>query len=79
MLEAPPPPDPRSVELGQQFREAQAAVRDARKALDKRRAEFDDEPEWMLAQLAEAERRFEEASTAWVEHLGTTGRKMARR
>jgi hypothetical protein len=79
MMEAPPPPDPVSVELGQKFREAQAAVRDARKALDKRRAEFGDEPEWMVAQLAETERRFEDASTAWVEHLSGTGRKMARR
>jgi len=79
MLEAPPPQDPRSIELGQQFRDAQAAVRDARKALDKRRAEFNDEPDWMIAQLQDAERRFEEASTAWVQHLETTGRKMARR
>ena len=78
-MEAPPPQDPVSVELGQAFRDAQAAVRDARKALDKRRAEFNDEPDWMLAQLTDAERRFEEASTLWVEHLATTGRKMARR
>jgi hypothetical protein len=79
MMEAPPPQDPVSVELGQNFREAQTAMRDARKALEKRRAEAGDEPEWMVAQLAEAERRFEEASTAWVEHLSGTGRKMARR
>lgn len=79
MLEAPPPQDPLSIELGQKFRDTQVAVRDARKALDKRRAEFNDEPEWMLAQLAEAHDRFEEASTAWVDHLSNTGRNMARR
>jgi len=78
-FEAPPPQDPMSIELGAKFREAQNAVRDARKMLDKRRAEAGDEPDWMIEQLADAERRFEEASTAWVDHLSATGRKMARR
>ncbi len=55
------------------------AVREARKALDKRRAEFSDEPEWMVRQLEEAEQRFEEAATAWTDHLATTGRKVVRR
>jgi hypothetical protein len=73
------PQDPVSIELGAKFKESQIAVRDARKALDKRRAEFDDEPEWMLEQLATAERTFEEAATAWTEHLETTGRKVVRR
>ena len=63
---------------GARFKETQIAVRDARKALAKRKAEFDDEPEWMLEQLAEAERAFEEAATAWTEHLETTGRKVVR-
>jgi hypothetical protein len=54
-------------------------VRDARKALEKRRAEAGDEPEWLVAQLEAAERRFEEAATAWTEHLETTGRKVVRR
>jgi hypothetical protein len=73
------PQDPVSIELGAKFKETQVAVRDARKALDKRKAEFDDEPEWMLEQLTEAERAFEEAATAWSDHLGTTGRKVVRR
>jgi hypothetical protein len=33
----------------------------------------------MLEQLQEAERAFEEAATAWTEHLETTGRKVVRR
>jgi hypothetical protein len=78
VFEPPAPQDPRSVELGAAFREAQAAARDARKALEKRKAEFGDEPEWLVEQLAAAEARFAAASTAWVEHLETTGRKMAR-
>jgi hypothetical protein len=53
-------------------------LRDARKALEKRKAEFGDEPEWLLDQYAEAERLFEEAATAWSDHLATTGRRMAR-
>jgi hypothetical protein len=69
------PPDERSLQLGTAFREAQMAYRDARRALDKRRAEQGDEPEWLVQQLQEAERRFEEAATAWSEHLATTGRK----
>jgi hypothetical protein len=73
------PQDERSVELGAAFREAQNALRDARKALEKRKAEFNDEPDWMLEQYAAAERRFEEAATAWAEHLETTGRKIVRR
>ena len=73
------PQDERSIELGAAFKEAQVAVRDARKALDKRKAEFADEPDWMLAQLEDAERRFQEAATAWTEHLETTGRKVVRR
>jgi hypothetical protein len=73
------PQDPISIELGAKFREAQMAVRDARKALDKRKAESGDEPDWMLAQVEDAERRFEEAATAWSEHLSQTGRKVIRR
>jgi hypothetical protein len=73
------PQDPVSIELGAKFREAQTAVRDARKALDKRKAEAGDEPDWMLAQVEDAERRFEEAATAWSEHLSQTGRKVVRR
>jgi hypothetical protein len=61
------------------FREAQAVLRDARKALEKRRLEFGDEPEWMVEQLREAERRFEQVATQWVEHLSKTGRKVVRR
>ncbi|HLB24433.1 MAG TPA: hypothetical protein VJP07_10090 [Dehalococcoidia bacterium] len=73
------PQDPVSIELGAKFKEAQVAVRDARKAMEKRKAEFDDEPEWMVQQYAEAERAFEETATAWHEHLSQTGRKMVRR
>lgn len=73
------PQDPISIELGAAFKAAQVAVRDARKALAKRKDEFDDEPEWMTQQLADAERAFEEAATAWTEHLETTGRKVVRR
>jgi hypothetical protein len=77
-FEPPAPQDPRSIELGAAFKESQVAMRDARKALDKRRAEFGDEPDWLVEQLAAAEARFAAASTAWVEHLETTGRKIAR-
>jgi hypothetical protein len=77
-FEPPVPQDPLSIELGAAFKEAQVAMRDARKALDKRKAEAGDEPEWLAEQLAEAEARFEAASTAWVEHLETTGRKVVR-
>jgi hypothetical protein len=77
-FEPPVPQDPRSIELGAAFREAQTALRDARKALEKRREDFGDEPEWLVEQLAAAEAGFAEASNAWVEHLETTGRKMAR-
>jgi len=73
------PQDERSVELGAMFREAQAALRDARKALDKRKAEFDDEPDWMLEALHAAEKRFEDVATEWSEHLAKTGRKVIRR
>lgn len=79
LLEPPPPPDPVSLELGQAFRDAHEAVRDARKVLEKRKAEFGDEPDWMLAQLEEAERRFAEAADRWVEHLAKTGRRSVRR
>lgn len=79
MFEAPVPQDERSIELGALFKEAQIALRDARKALDKRQAEFGDEPEWMLEQLRAAEQRFEAAATEWSEHLATTGRKVVRR
>lgn len=78
-MEVPVPQDERSVELGARFKEAQGAIRDARKALDKRRAEFGDEPDWMLEQLRQAEARFEEVATEWVEHLSTTGRRVVRR
>jgi hypothetical protein len=73
------PQDETSIALGAAFREAQTAVRDAKKLLDKRKAEHGDEPDWMLQQLAEAERRFEDAATAWSEHLAGTGRKVVRR
>jgi hypothetical protein len=79
VFEAPVPQDERSVELGAAFRETQIAMREARKALAKRKAEFDDEPQWMLDQLHETEQRFEAAATAWSEHLETTGRKVVRR
>lgn len=72
------PQDERSIELGAAFKEAQLVMRDAKKALAKRKAEFDDEPDWMLEQLAAAEKRFEEVATAWAEHLETTGRKVVR-
>ena len=73
------PQDETSIALGAAFKEAQTAVRDARKALDKRKAEHGDEPDWLVAQLEDAERRFEEAATEWSEHLSTTGRKVVRR
>jgi hypothetical protein len=79
LFEPPVPQDPVSIELGAKFREAQNALRDARKALDKRKAEFGDEPDWMSQQYADAEHAFEEAATAWHDHLSRTGRKMARR
>ncbi len=73
------PQDERSVELGARFREAQNALRDARKTLDKRKAEHGDEPQWLLDAYAEAEAAFAAAATAWAEHLETTGRKVVRR
>ncbi len=73
------PQDERSIELGALFKEAQIALRDARKALDKRKAEFGDEPEWMLEQIQSTEKRFEEVATEWSEHLAKTGRKVVRR
>ena len=79
VLEPPPPPDPLSIELGQAFRDAQDALRDARKTLDKRKAELGDEPDWLLEQLRAAEQRFSEAADQWVEHLSKTGRKSVRR
>ncbi len=78
VFEAPVPQDEESVALGAAFKESQIAMRDARKALAKRKAEFDDAPDWMLEQLATAEKRFEEAATAWTAHLETTGRKVIR-
>lgn len=72
------PQDERSIELGAAFKESQILIRDARKALAKRKAEFADEPDWMIEQLAVAEARFEEAATAWTAHLETTGRKVVR-
>lgn len=79
MFETPVPQDELSIELGARFKETQVAIRDARKALVKRTAEHGDEPDWMLEQLAEAVRAFEEAATAWTEHLEKTGRKVVRR
>jgi hypothetical protein len=73
------PQDPVSIELGVKFREAQTAIRDARKALDKRKAESGDEPDWMLEQLTEAEQHFADVATEWSEHLAQTGRKVVRR
>lgn len=73
------PQDERSVELGAAFREAQVSVREAKKALAKRKAEFDDEPAWMTEQLEAAVTLFEAAASAWSEHLETTGRKVVRR
>jgi hypothetical protein len=78
MFEPPVPQDPRSIELGAAFREAQMAMRDARKALDKRKAEYNDEPEWLTEQLAAAEARFAAAADEWAQHLETTGRKVVR-
>jgi hypothetical protein len=78
MFEPPVPQDPRSIELGAAFREAQTAMRDARKALDKRKAESGDEPEWLVEQLAAAEARFAAAADEWAQHLETTGRKIVR-
>jgi hypothetical protein len=78
VFETPVPQDERSVELGAAFREAQMAMRDARKALDKRKAEYSDEPEWLIVQLTEAEARFTAAAEAWAAHLETTGRKVVR-
>ena len=78
MFETPVPQDGRSIELGAAFKETQILTRDARKALAKRKAEFADEPDWMLEQLAEAVRQFEAAASAWTEHLETTGRKVVR-
>jgi hypothetical protein len=70
-----PPPDPRSVELGAAFKEAHQALRDAQRALDKRKAEQGDEPEWLVSQLEAAERQFAEASDAWIDFLETSGRR----
>ena len=78
-MEPPVPQDEQSIELGARFKEAQVAIRDARKALDKRKAELGDEPEWMVEQLHEAERGFEAVASEWVEHLEKTGRKVVRR
>jgi hypothetical protein len=72
------PQDDESIALGAAFKESQIALRDAKKALAKRTAEFGDEPEWMLEQLASAEKGFEEAASAWTAHLETTGRKVVR-
>jgi hypothetical protein len=79
VYEAPVPQDEQSIALGAAFREAQTALRDARKTLDKRKAEAGDEPEWLLQQYADAEQRFEMAASAWSEHLEKTGRKVVRR
>jgi hypothetical protein len=79
VFEPPVPQDERSVELGARFREAQVAMREAKKALAKRNAEFSDEPAWMLEQIAAAEQAFEAIATEWADHLGTTGRKVIRR
>jgi hypothetical protein len=78
-FEPPVPQDERSIELGAKFREAQAAMRDAKKTLDKRKAEQGDEPDWLIAEYAAAEQRFEEAATEWSEHLAQTGRRIVRR
>jgi hypothetical protein len=78
VFEVPVPQDDRSIELGAAFKEAQILVRDAKKALAKRKAEFSDEPDWMLEQLAAAEQRFEAAATEWTAYLETTGRKVVR-
>jgi len=78
-FEPPVPQDARSIELGAAFREAQNALRDARKTLEKRKAEHGDEPEWLLAEYRATEERFAAAATAWHEHLSQTGRKVVRR
>ncbi len=72
------PQDPRSIELGGAFREAQIAMRDARKALDKRKAESGDEPEWLVEQLTAAQATFTAAADEWAAHLETTGRTVVR-
>jgi hypothetical protein len=72
------PQDETSIALGAAFKEAQQAMREARKTLEKRKAEAGDEPEWLVAQYNEAVARFEAAATAWTEHLETTGRKVVR-
>jgi hypothetical protein len=79
VFETPVPQDEVSIELGAAFKESQKAVREAKKVLAKRKAEFDDEPAWMLEQLETAEQQFQSAATAWSEHLETTGRKVVRR
>ena len=78
-MEPPVPQDPLSIELGAKFREAQIAIRDAKKALDKKKAEAGDVPEWMVEQLTAAEQAFEVVATEWAELLATTGRKVIRR
>ncbi|MGH7634824.1 MAG: hypothetical protein ACRENC_13900, partial [Gemmatimonadaceae bacterium] len=78
-FEPPIPQDERSIELGARFREAQGAIRDAKKTLDKRKAEQGDEPEWLVAELTAAEQRFAEVATEWSDHLAQTGRKVIRR
>jgi hypothetical protein len=78
-LEPPVPQDPLSIELGAKFREAQIAIRDARKALEKKKAESGEAPEWMVEQLTTLEQAFEVVATEWAEHLATTGRKVIRR
>ncbi len=78
-FETPVPQDERSIELGERFRETQTALRDAKKTLDRRRAEYGDEPQWLVDQYQESERRFAQIATEWHEHLSKTGRKMVRR
>ncbi|MHB8514233.1 MAG: hypothetical protein ACYDCT_02450 [Dehalococcoidia bacterium] len=78
-FEPPVPQDERSIELGARFRETQNALRDARKTLDKRKAEHGDEPQWLLDEYAAAEERYAALATEWAEHLATTGRKVGRR
>jgi hypothetical protein len=74
-----PPPDPESVELGAAFKEAHQALRDAGRAIEKRKAEQGDEPAWLLEQLEAAEQRFAEAAERWIEHLDKTGRRAVAR
>ena len=74
-----PPQDPHSIELGAAFKEAHQALRDAMKALDKRKAEQGDEPPWLLEQLQAAEVRFAAAADEWARHLEQTGRKQVAR